>query len=81
MKIERIKWRVKGFQELRKSSAVLADLTDRAERVAGASGEGVVARGSVGKTRARAAVIAYHPKAIRSNAKHNTLLNNLDRGR
>lgn len=81
MKIERIKWRVKGFQELRKSGAVLDDLTARAERIAAASGEGVVARGSIGKTRARAAVIAYHPKAIRRNARDNTLLNNLDRGR
>lgn len=78
MKIERIKWRVEGFQELRKSAAVQADLMERAERIAAASGEGFAARSGMGKTRARAAVVTIGFPAIR---RPNRMVENLDRGR
>lgn len=78
MKIERIKWRVKGFQELRKSGAVLDDLTARAERIAAASGEGFEARSGEGKTRARASVVTTTVAAMK---RPNRMVENLDRGR
>lgn len=78
MKIDRIKWRVKGFQELRKSSAVQADLAARAERVAAASGEGFEARSGEGRTRARASVVTTTVQAMR---RPNRMVENLDRGR
>lgn len=78
MRIERVKWRVKGFQELRKSGAVLAELTERAERVAAASGDGFEARSGEGRTRARASVVTTTVKAMR---RPNRMVENLDRGR
>ena len=74
----KIKWRIAGFAELRKSGEVQADLAARAERVAAASGEGFAARSGVGKTRARAAVVTIGHPAIR---RPNDMLANLDRGR
>lgn len=81
MKVDRIQWRVKGFEALRRDPRVLADLQRRAERVAAAAGDGFVARAGQGKTRARAAVIAASMKARRRNSRDNTLLRSLDAGR
>lgn len=78
MKIDRIVWKIKGFQELRKSGAVLDDLTARAERIAAASGEGFGARASEGKTRARAAVVTTTVAAMK---RPNRMVENMDRGR
>ena len=78
------KWRVAGFEEVRKLPGVREEVTRRAERVAAAAGgaqKGYFVRSSIGKTRARAVVIAGTIEAIRSNAKHNTLLRSLDAGR
>lgn len=82
MKIDRIKWNMKGWRDLRKSAQVQEDLFDRAERIRdGCGDEGFSAWVFEGKNRARASVVAFHPHAIAKNAKHNTILNNLDRGR
>jgi hypothetical protein len=81
VKIDRIKWNMAGFKELRNSAEVQADLLARAKRIQAPLGDGYSANVSSGKNRARASVTAYHPKAINENAKRNTILNNLDRGR
>lgn len=77
----RIKWRLAGFRELRLDPAVVADLGERAERIADASGAGYEASTFEGRNRGRASVITADFKAIHDNAKNQTLLRNLDRGR
>lgn len=77
----KIKWRVKGFRELRLEPEVIADLGDRAERIADASGAGYEASTFEGKNRGRASVITGDFDAIRDNAKNQTLLRSLDAGR
>jgi hypothetical protein len=81
MGIERIKWRIAGFRELRKSSEVTADLIRRAQRIAAGAGSGYSASVSLGKNRGRASVFTKDAAAMRDNAKNNTLIRNLDRGR
>lgn len=77
----KIKWRVAGFQEIRRLPPIKADLAARAERIAGACGAGYEAKTGEGRTRSRAAVLTVDYEAIRDNAKNNTLLNNLGAGR
>lgn len=77
----RIKWRIAGFRELRLDPGVIADLGERAERIADAAGDGYEASTFEGKNRGRASVITADYDAIRDNAKNQTLLRNLDRGR
>ena len=76
----RIKWNVKAFRELRLESGVIADLEDRAERVAAAAGDGYEASAMAGKNRGRASVVTGDYAAMRDNAKHQTLLRSLDAG-
>lgn len=77
----RIKWRKEGFRDLMTSPKVVADLRDRAERIAAASGEGYVANAEPNPhTRARASVVTTTGKAIRDNQVNNTLIRNLSRG-
>ena len=77
----RIKWRVAGFREVRRSPEALAAVRRRAQRIADASGEGYVAEAAVGANRVRAAVITGDFAAILDNARYNTLVRNFDRGR
>jgi len=77
----RIKWRTKGFRELRLQPRVAADVQRRAERVAAAAGDGFVAEKSEGRNRARSAVIAVTYKARRRSAEDNVLIKALDAGR
>lgn len=81
MKIDRIKWNMAGFRELRKSAEVQNDLGRRALAIADACGPNFDPMVSEGRTRARASVITADHDAIRKNAKENTILRNLDRGR
>lgn len=77
----RIKWNRRAFQELRREPGVEAELIKHARAIrdranTGSSG-GYVAEPGSGRTRARAAVITGDIKAIRDNAKRNTLLRSL----
>ena len=77
----RIKWNIKGFEELRRAPGVAADIDSRAARVAAAAGDGYESSPYRGSGRHRASVMTKTPKAMVNNAKHNTLLRALDAGR
>ena len=77
----RIVWNLTGFEALRRSPGVAADLRRRADAIAEACGDGFVAESGQGRTRARAGVIAASGRARRVNARDNTILRNLDAGR
>lgn len=78
-----IKWNLKGFRVLRTDPKVRADLEARAERIADAAGEGYVTDSGItrGRGRARASVRTGTPESMEDNAKNNTLIRSLDRGR
>ena len=78
----KIKFNRNAFREIRLLPEVAADVHDRAERVAAAAGEGFDAFPTQApRNRARAAVVTTSMKAIRQNARNNTLLRALDAGR
>ena len=80
----RIKWRIKGFVELRKEPGVLADLDERAHdiaRAANRSSPGYIPSSQIGKRRSRASVITGDAESMIDNAKNQTLLRSLDSGR
>lgn len=70
----RIRWRLRGFREIRTSEAMDRLVLDRAQKGADACGEGYVAAGGDGDNRARAALIAASPEARIDNAENHTLL-------
>lgn len=81
-----------GFRELRNSPGVVADLEDRAERVANSAemeytpsswetNEGFIPNVSEGRNRARGSVVTGNPHAARHAAAHNTLVRALEAGR
>lgn len=75
----------KAIRQIMQGDAVYLELFRRAEAVREAvdpDGKyGYVAVASIGRNRARASVIAAHPYARNSNAKHNSLIRNLDAAR
>lgn len=75
------KMRKSAHEELRRLPKVKADLKRRADNIAAACGDGYVANSGEGKTRSRASVVTATGKAMRDNAKNNTLVRNLDAGR
>lgn len=81
----RVKFNRREIGAILKNDKVREELLRRAERIKNACDptdtKGYEAVSGTGKTRARAAVIAQGPHARRSNAIHNTLVNNLDAGR
>lgn len=77
----RIKWSIPDFVALRHEPGVAADVDSRAARVAAAAGDGYESSPYRGSGRHRASVMTKTPKAMASNAKHNTLLRALDAGR
>lgn len=77
----RIKWRLKGFEELRRAPGVRADLKTRAERIAAAAGEGYEPFVTEGKSRSRGAVVTTTNAAKRDSARNNSLIRSLDAGR
>lgn len=88
----RIKWNEGALEEILRSESVGGLLLGRAERIADACNAephdnpdsedgGFLAVGSQGATRARAAVATRTPHAMGHNARHNSLLKNLDKGR
>lgn len=77
----RVKMSSAGSRKVLNSSEVQADLRRRADAIAMAAGEGYWPSVQAGVNRARASVITADFKAIRDNAKNNTLLKSLDKGR
>lgn len=77
----KVKWNRQAFQQIRKSPEVQADIGRRVQRIAAACGDGYDYSVMEGRTRARGTVITAKHRAIRDNAKHNTLLRNLNVGR
>ncbi|MBW3663571.1 MAG: hypothetical protein KY469_10770 [Actinobacteria bacterium] len=70
-----------GPRLLRQSAGVAADLAARAERIAAAAGPGMVVDTRIGKSRARASVIASTPQARRAEATGRALTRSIDAGR
>jgi tRNA A37 threonylcarbamoyltransferase TsaD len=66
---------------LLKSAKVQAELKARADRIAAAAGEGMVASVRVGRNRARASVITATQKARENEARNRALTRALDAGR
>ena len=79
--MSRIKWRLAGFEEIRRLPKTKAELKKRADRIASQAGEGYEALEGEGKTRSRASVVTTSMRAINSNRKNNTLLRSLDAGK
>lgn len=77
----RIKWNVKEFENIRRSSKMVAVIDSSASRIADACGDGFEWSGQQGKSRYRANVSAYTYEARRDNSSNNTLLRNIDAGR
>lgn len=77
----KIKWKISGFEELRRAPGVAADVDSRGARVAAAAGDGYESSSYEGTGRHRNSVMTKTPKAMIDNARHNTLLRALDAGR
>ena len=78
----KIKWNNAAFREIRLLPEVDRDMQDRAERVASAAGAGYEAKRTDNpRNRARAAVVTTSYRAIRENARNNTLLRSLQAGK
>ena len=82
----RFKWNPTALREARTSPAAQEEVLRRARRIAEACGGEAVGFVAAGpgeepRVRARAAVIAASRWARRANAKHNTILRNIDAGR
>jgi len=80
----KFKWRPAGFEEVRRSPEAVKLLESKVDAAASAAGPGYVGsvvqgvgRGTLG--RAIGTVFTGDFKAIRDNAKHNTLMNVFDR--
>lgn len=81
MAVDKIRWHIKGFKELRKDRGVMSDLLKRGEAIAASAGAGVEAEPFTGKNRGRVSVFTATDEATRKNAEQNTLLRALDAGR
>lgn len=68
----RFEWNRKAYEQLRRQP--LADLAQLAQDKAEVAGDGYESSAMQGKTRARASVITATRKAMRDNAKNDTLL-------
>jgi hypothetical protein len=78
----KIKWNRDAFRQVRLLPEVAADVHGRAERIAVAAGDGYEAFPTQApRSRARAAVVTTSFRAIRENARNQTLLRHLDAGR
>jgi hypothetical protein len=80
-----VKWKMRGFKDLRSTPKLVALLEQKGNAVAAASGDGYTVNSSQGRSwpfgRWRVTVGTGSDAAIRDNAANNTLINNLDAGR
>lgn len=77
----RVKFRLRAFEEIRRSPDVVNELERRARAISLRAGDGYEASVQQGRTRARASVITTTAEARLENARRNTLLRALDAGR
>lgn len=77
----RIEFHHEGFNEVRKSAEVQADLFRRGDAIGAAAGEGFEVRKSVNKTRARVSIITVDEAAMVRQARDHILERSLDAGR
>lgn len=87
----KVRIRSAGAKDVLTSPGVVQDISARADAIAASAraktspdkmrNEPYMAETDTGGTRARGRVWASSPHGIRSNNKHNTLLNSLDAGR
>ena len=80
-KVTRVVFKSKGFREILRSPAVVADLARRGAAIAAAAGEGVGSRTSVGANRARVTVATETREAARAEATDKTLTRAIGAGR
>lgn len=69
------------MRRILRSPEALANLVGRGGRIASAAGRGFEVKPSVGRNRARVAVVATTSAAKRAEAKHGVLSKALDAGR
>lgn len=77
----KLRWRIKGFRELRLAPGVIEDLGRRADAVRADAGDGYESSTFEGRNRGRASVITVTADAMRDNARNQSLLRALDAGR
>lgn len=79
----RIQWNLAAFRELRTDPGIVADIEERASRIAAAAGDGheVNVSTSGGRGRARASVVTATADAMRSESEDMTLTSAIDAGR
>lgn len=77
----RIEIKRSGIRAMLKAPGVLADLDERARRVANAAGPGMEASSMIGQNRARASVITATREARRAEAEHMALTRAIDAAR
>ncbi|WPM94260.1 neck protein [Arthrobacter phage Marchesin] len=80
-KITRIVFKSKGFRQILRSQAVVADLARRGQAIADAAGDGVGIQVSVGANRARVTVATETREAAAAEATDKTLTRAIGAGR
>lgn len=80
-KVTRLVFKSKGFREILRSQAVVADLARRGQAIAAAAGEGVGVHTSVGANRARVTVATESREAAKAEAENKTLTRAIGAGR
>lgn len=76
-----VKLNSSAVRSLLRSDEVLADLEERATRIADTAGDGHEVEAAKGSTRARAIVVTATVEAMLSEAQDRTLTRSLDAGR
>lgn len=78
----RLKYKREAFRQLRTTEqGVVQDLQKRTDRVATRAGSGYQGNVTRGRSRARGGVVTATKRAIRDNARNNTLVKSMDAGR
>lgn len=83
MATPRIEWNLKAFRQLRTDPAIVADMEERANRIAAAAGDGHEVSVGVtgGRGRAKATVVTATAEAMRAESEDMRLTSSLDAGR
>lgn len=80
-KVTRIVFNYQGFDALRKTPSVVADITARANRIAAAAGDGVEVKIGATPSRAKATIYTDSIEASLAEATDKTLSTAIDQGR
>lgn len=80
-KVTRIVFKSRGFREILRSQAVVAELARRGQAIAAAAGEGVGVQTSVGANRARVTVATETREAAAAEATDKKLTRAIGAGR